>query len=166
VAGHLGVSPVDVIGPRGHPGCVRDGGVIRKVDAVTVPVPDLDAGLDFYGRVLGHRLAWRNDAVGQAGLQVADADSELVLTTRQSYEPNWLVDDVDACVEVFLDHGGELVQAPFDLPVGRAAVVRDPFGNTLVLVDLSKGRYTTGPDGDVTGVLKPAPEPATRPPEQ
>lgn len=136
---------------------MRGGGAFRKIDAVTVPVPDLDTGLDFYGRVLGHRTAWRNDAVGQAGLHLADADSELVLTTRQSYQPNWLVDDVPACVQVFLDHGGELVREPFDLPVGRAAVVRDPFGTLLVLVDLSKGRYTTGPDGAVTGVRDPDP---------
>jgi catechol 2,3-dioxygenase-like lactoylglutathione lyase family enzyme len=137
---------------------VREGGAFRKVDAVTVPVPDLDLGLDFYCGVLGHRLAWRNDAVGQAGLLVADGDSELVLTTRQTYEPNWLVDDVAACVQVFLDHGGELAREPFDLPVGRAAVVRDPFGNPLVLVDLSRGRYTTSPTGDVTGVRTPPPD--------
>jgi predicted enzyme related to lactoylglutathione lyase len=153
---------LDVVAPDAHALCVRDGGVFRNVDAVTVPVPDLDVGLDFYCRVLGHRLAWRNDLVGQAGLHVADGDGELVLTTRQRYEPNWLVDDVTACVEVFLGHGGELVQAPFDLPVGRGAVVRDPFGNVLVLVDLSKGRYTTGPTGDVTGVASPEPDPNSR----
>jgi catechol 2,3-dioxygenase-like lactoylglutathione lyase family enzyme len=133
---------------------MREGGAFRNIDAVTVPVPDLDAGLRFYCGVLGHRLAWRDDAVGQAGLRVADGDGELVLTTVQAYEPNWLVDDVAACVEVFRRHGGELVRA-FDLPVGRAAVVRDPFGNRLVLVDLSRGRYTTGPAGDVTGVRPP-----------
>ncbi len=145
---------------------MREGGAFRAVDAVTVPVPDLDVGLDFYGRVLGHRLAWRNDAVGQAGLRIADGDSELVLTTRQGYEPNWLVDDVADTVDVFLYHGGELVQAPFDLPVGRAAVVRDPFGNPIVLVELSKGRYLTGPTGDVTGVRTPAPDPRSRPGRQ
>ena len=35
---------------------------------MTVPVPDLDAGLRYYGQALGHRLIWRNDAVGHAGL--------------------------------------------------------------------------------------------------
>jgi predicted enzyme related to lactoylglutathione lyase len=116
--------------------------MFRRVDAVTVPVPDLEAGLRFYGRALGHRLKWRNDAVGQAGLELPDGDSELVLTTRQNYEPNWLVDSVDEAVETLTGHGGDLVASPFDIPVGRAAVVRDPFGNTLVLVDLSKGTYT------------------------
>ena len=41
---------------------------------------------------------------------------------------------------------------PFDIPVGRVAVVADPFGNTLVLLDLSRGRYVTDDAGTVTGV--------------
>jgi hypothetical protein len=31
-------------------------------------------------------------------------------------------------------------------------VAADPFGNILVLVDLSKGRYATASTGNVTGV--------------
>jgi predicted enzyme related to lactoylglutathione lyase len=120
---------------------MTEGGLFRRVDAVTVPVPDLEAGLRFYGEVLGHRLIWRNDAVGQAGLRLPDGDSELVLTTEQDYQPNWLVDSVEDAVGILAGGGGEVVVAPFDIPVGRAAVVRDPFGNPLVLVDLSAGPY-------------------------
>ncbi len=126
---------------------MTEGGLFRRVDAVTVPVPDLDAGLRFYGQALGHRLIWRNDAVGQAGLRLPDGDSELVLTTEQDYQPNWLVDSVEDAVGILVGHGGEVVVAPFDLPVGRAAVVRDPFGNPLVLVDLSRGPYPTPIEG-------------------
>jgi hypothetical protein len=39
-----------------------------------------------------------------------------------------------------------------DIPVGRLVKVADPFGNSLVLLDLSKGTFQTGPDGTVTGV--------------
>ena len=46
--------------------------LLRKIDAVTVPVPDLDAGLRFYRDSLGHELRWRNDRVGQAGLALAN----------------------------------------------------------------------------------------------
>jgi catechol 2,3-dioxygenase-like lactoylglutathione lyase family enzyme len=80
--------------------------LLRKVDAVTVPVPDLDAGLAFYVDGLGHRLLWRNDALGQAGLAVGEADTEVVLTTRQGYAPTWLVDDVPQAVERFRAAGG------------------------------------------------------------
>jgi predicted enzyme related to lactoylglutathione lyase len=136
--------------PDGQASRVSSGGVFRRVDAVCVPVPDLDAGLRFYGQALGHRLKWRNDAVGQAGLELPDGDSELVLTTRQRYEPNWLVDNVEDAVAHLVEHGSVLIAAPFDIPVGRAGVVRDPFGNTLVLVDLSRGTYAADPATDPT----------------
>lgn len=40
-------------------------GLPRYVDAVTIRVPDLDAGLAFYRDRLGHELIWRNDATGR-----------------------------------------------------------------------------------------------------
>lgn len=116
--------------------------LLRRVDAVQVPVPSLDEGIRFYVDGLGHRVKWRNDAVGQAGLELPDGDSELVLTEHLSYEPNWLVDDVQAAVATFTAAGGTVLRAPADIPVGRVVVVQDPFGNVLVLVDLSKGLYT------------------------
>ena len=128
------------------------GGLLRKVDAVTVRVPDLDVGLRFYVEALGHELRWRDDAIGQAGLALPDGDSELVLTTQHAYEPNWLVESADEALETFRANGGAVVVAPFDIPVGRLGVVTDPFGNTLVLLDLSKGTYVVDPDSRVTGV--------------
>jgi catechol 2,3-dioxygenase-like lactoylglutathione lyase family enzyme len=44
------------------------GPLLRYLDAVTIPVPDLDEGMAFYCGVLGHDLLWRNDTLGQAGL--------------------------------------------------------------------------------------------------
>lgn len=126
--------------------------LLRKVDAVTVRVPSIDEGLAFYRDRLEHALRWRNDAIGQAGLALPDSDTELVLTTSQSYEPNWLVESVDAAVERFITSGGEVVVPPTSLPVGRLAVVRDPFANVLVLLDLSTGTYETDPTGNVTGI--------------
>jgi predicted enzyme related to lactoylglutathione lyase len=128
--------------------------VFRKVDAVTVPVPDLEAGLAFYRDALGHELLWRNDELGQVGLRLAASDSELVLTTALAYEPTGLVSSADEAAAAVVSGGGQLREA-FDIPVGRIAVVEDPFGNRLVLVDLSKGLYTTGEDGTVTGVSPP-----------
>lgn len=126
--------------------------VLKYIDAITVPVPSLDAGLAFYQSELGHELLWRNDELGQAGLRLPGGDTELVLATRQRYEPNWLVDSADEASVRIVEAGGRMVSEPFDIPVGRIAVVADPFGNELVLVDLSKGRYRTGADGYVTGI--------------
>ena len=127
--------------------------LLRKVDAVTFRVPDLDTGISFYVDRLGHPLRWRNDAVGQAGVGVPESDTEIVLTTQQGYEPNWLVDSADDAATAIEAAGGRVLSPPFDIPVGRVAVVADPFDNVLVLVDLSKGRYATDGDGNVTAVV-------------
>ena len=135
---------------------MRSDPLFLKVDAVTIPVPDLDAGLSFYRGSLGHDLLWRNDEVGQAGLALPDSDAEIVLTTREGYAPNWLVSDADQAAEVIVAAGGTMLTEPFDIPVGRLTVVADPFGNVLVLVDLLRGRYVTDAAGLVTRI---APEP-------
>jgi predicted enzyme related to lactoylglutathione lyase len=126
--------------------------LLRTVDAVTVRVPDLDRGLQFYRDRLGHELVWRDDELGQAGLRLPDGDTELVLSTRLEPAPNWLVASVDDAVERMVAAGGAVLVDPAPIPVGRLAVVADPFGNPLVLLDLSAGRYTTDESGRVTGV--------------
>lgn len=128
--------------------------VLRKVDAVTIRVPDLDSGLAFYRDKLGHELLWRNDEIGQAGLALPESETEIVLATGLDYAPTWLVADADEAAMAIAEAGGELRSAPFDVPVGRCAVVADAFGNQLVLIDLSRGLYETDGNGSVTGVAK------------
>jgi predicted enzyme related to lactoylglutathione lyase len=126
--------------------------LLQSVDAITVPVPDLDAGLRFYRDALGHELRWRHDELGQAGLRLPGSSTELVLSTDLNYEPDWLVASADQAAAAIEAAGGRIVTEPFDIPVGRVAVVADPFGNVLVLVDLSRGRYVTDENGAVTSV--------------
>jgi lactoylglutathione lyase len=76
--------------PRSH-------GLLRKVDCVQIPVPDLDSGLAFYRDRLGHELIWRGETA--AGLRLADSDSEIVLQTVRPYpEVDFLVDSADQAV--------------------------------------------------------------------
>lgn len=133
---------------------MRTSALLLQVDAVTVPVPDLDSGLGFYRDRLGHAPLWRNDSIGQAGLQLPDSDTEIVLSTRHEYAPNWTVASADAAARDIVAAGGQVLSGPFDIPVGRVAVVADPFGNVLVLIDLSKGRYATDEAGSVTGIVR------------
>ncbi len=113
--------------------------LLRAVDCVTVPVPDLDTGLAYYRDALHQPLLWRNDDVGQAAVGLPDGDTELVLTTRQTYAPGWLVSSADAAAAAMCAVGARMVSEPVDIPVGRLVVVADPFGNELVLLDLSNG---------------------------
>ena len=131
--------------------------LLQKVDAVQVPVPDLDTGLRFYRDSLGQELRWRDDQIGQAGLGMPGSDTEIVLSAQLDYEPNWLVASADEAARIIVSAGGKMIAGPSEIPVGRVAVVADPFSNMLVLVDLSKGRYVTGEAGRVTGVAREQP---------
>ena len=50
-----------------------------------------------------------------------------------------MVDDVDAALAVWTSAGGTVEVAPFEIQIGRCAVVDDSFGNRRILVDSSKG---------------------------
>ena len=124
--------------------------LFRKLDNLLLRVADLDAAVSFYRDRLGHRVLWRSeDAVGFA---LPDTDAELVCHLRIGPETDVLVDNVEDAFAVFLSAGGERVEPPFDIAIGRCARVRDPFGNELTLLDQSKGRLATDAEGRVTGV--------------
>ncbi len=40
---------------------------------------------------------------------------------------------------------------PFDIAIGRAVIVEDPWGNRMVMLDNSKGRLLTDDEDNVTG---------------
>ena len=127
-----------------------NGPLFRKLDNLLLRVADLDAAVAFYGARLGHQVLWRSeDAVGFA---LPDTDAELVVHLHIGPETDVLVEDTDRAFQLFLSAGGEAVEAPFDIAIGRCARVRDPFGNVLVILDQSKGRLATDADGRVTGV--------------
>jgi catechol 2,3-dioxygenase-like lactoylglutathione lyase family enzyme len=123
---------------------------IRNVDAVMLRVPDLDQGLAFYRDHLGHRLLWRSQ--DRCGLAMAGSETELVLSTGLGPETDLKVESVDEAAASFITGGGRIVAGPEEIPIGKLVVVADPFGNQLVLLDSSKGRYRVDDAGEVLGV--------------
>lgn len=126
--------------------------LIRKVDCVRLYVPDLEAGLAFYRGQLGHELIWRTGTA--AGLRLPESEAELVLQTEeQRQEVDLLVDSADEAAARVEQAGGKVIVPPFDIQIGRCVVLEDPWGNPLVLLDLSKGLLKTDADGNVIGHL-------------
>jgi predicted enzyme related to lactoylglutathione lyase len=124
--------------------------LIGGVDAVLVRAPSLDEGLAFYRDALGHALLWRT--ADAAGLAMGDGGVELVLATGQRPGSDLLVESIEEAMRTFEVSGGSVESGQFEIPVGRGVVVADPFGNKLVLLELSKGSYVTDDEGNVTGV--------------
>ena len=127
--------------------------LFQNLDCFGVQVPDIDEALGFYQRELGHQLLWRTPT--SAGLAFGDAGQmpELVLhTDTWAIAAAIKVDSVGGAVERFVASGGTLVEPPSEIAIGWLAVVADPWGNELVLLDSTKGELKTDGDRNVVGV--------------
>lgn len=84
-----------------------------------------------------------------------DTDCEIVLQTeREGLEVDLLVDSVDQAARRFEAAGGKVIVPPFEIQIGRCAVISDPWNNELVVLDMSKGRLVTDTDGNILGNAK------------
>lgn len=121
--------------------------LIRKVDCVSLLVRDLEEAVVFYRDRLGHDLVWRTPSA--VDLRLPETDAELVLHTEPTRPPaaELLVAAVPDAVARFEAAGGVLVFGPFEIQIGLCAVVADPWGNQLVLLDMSKGPLHTDEHG-------------------
>lgn len=119
--------------------------LLQKVDAVLVRVPSIEQGLAFYTDGLGQKLLWRTKTMAAVEL----GDSELVLTTELDPEVDLLVDSVPGAVRIMSAAGATVLAKPRSIDVGMVAVMCDPFGNTITLVDLSAGVHVTDDAGNV-----------------
>ena len=124
--------------------------LIQKIDCIRLYVADLDKGLAFYRDKLGHELIWRSE--NQVGLRIPGSQAEIVLHTEpQPPEIDFSVGATEEAVARFEKAGGTIVVPPFDIQIGRCAVVRDPWGNQFVLLDSNKGALVTDDEGNVIG---------------
>jgi len=79
-----------------------------------------------------------------------------------------LVEAVPEALARFQQAGRVVISGPFDIQIARCAVVADPWGNQLILLDISKGAPAdrcSGERGWPTGLLsgrrrRPAQRPA------
>ena len=116
--------------------------LFTNVDCLGIQVPDLDDALSFYRDKLGHELLWRNET--SAGLSFADGQKmpELVLHTDPwSIAAAIKVESVPEAIERFVSSGGSVLEPSSEIPIGRLAVVSDPWNNHLVILDSSKGEF-------------------------
>ncbi|MBC8498269.1 VOC family protein [Candidatus Bathyarchaeota archaeon] len=127
--------------------------LFKRIDCVRLPVSDLESGLSFYRDNLGLELIWRTE--DSAGLRLPNDESEIVLYTEdRGEEIDITVESADEAARSFESARGEVVVQPFDIGIGRCVVVKDPWGNELVLLDNSKGRLVTDAGLNVVGVDK------------
>ena len=124
--------------------------MFQKVDCIRVHVPSIESALKFYRDELGLELVWKRGS-SEVGLKMGDSDTELVLVAKnlKGAEVDLLVKSADLVSKTFEELGGNVIVPPFDIAVGRCAVVQDPWENDFVVLDMSKGPLKTNSKGDV-----------------
>ena len=122
--------------------------MLRKIDCVMIRVEDVDKAADYYARVFGLKPLWSGDDA--VGLVFPESDAEIVLHNDPNLpspvEVHYLVDDVVAAVAEYTAQGCAMLVEPFDITIGKCAVIQDPFGTRLCILDMTKGARASNLD--------------------
>jgi lactoylglutathione lyase len=117
--------------------------LLRKIDCVMVRVDDLDAARKFYEEVLGLTPLWSDEQ--SVALGMPESEAEIVLHNNpdipRDCSVHYLVENVTDAVAQLGATGCQVIVAPFEVRIGKCAVVADPFGNMLNLIDMTKGPF-------------------------
>lgn len=118
-------------------------------------VSDLDRAARFYETEMGMRRAWTDIEREQIGFVFPESESEIVIHRDPSIpspDLSFLVDDVVAFCDEQRWRGHVVRREPLDVRCGKLAVLEDPDGNLVQIIDLSSfsgaARYD---DGRVSG---------------
>lgn len=131
------------------------GEVFKNIDCIELYVSDLAEGIDYYCGSMGLKLLWRTDT--SAGFGMENGVAEIVLQTERPFiSVDIKVESVVEAIKKIVEAGGTILEGPFDIPIGKCAVICDKWKNKYVILDMTKGRYTTDENGYVTGVSKDA----------
>ena len=118
--------------------------MLRKIDCVMIRVNDVEAAANYYTDVFGLHPLWSSE--DSIGLVFPETDAEIVLHRNpdipSSVEVHYLVDDVVTAVATYLAQGCHLLVEPFDIAIGKCAVIADPFGTRLCILDMTRGPLT------------------------
>lgn len=127
---------------------------------------DADAAARFYGAVVGwtfsppmpggmdYRMIQRGDG-GNAGGVLALTGEMQAGGARPTWLPYLHAADVDAEVAAIFAEGGESLMPATDLPVGRIAMVKDPQGVVIYLMNPVPPPGMEGMESDVFSVTEP-----------
>lgn len=124
------------------------------VDCIELYTPNIKEGIEYYCNTLGMKVIWKTES--SAGLGLSEGITEVVLQNeRKELIVDFKVDSVVEAVKDIENAGGQVIYGPFDIPIGKCAVVRDPWCNKYVILDTTKGTYITDDEGNIIGQNEP-----------
>jgi len=120
--------------------------MIKRIWDITLTVADLTRAVDFYGNILG--LQKKCQFHNYAGFDCGGVEIGIkTWAGRERFREGeaclgLLVDDLDAIMDRLRSKGVQTIRPPDDVPWGaRTAIIADPDGNRLQLVQIYWGKY-------------------------
>lgn len=114
---------------------------LLKIDNIMYRVKDLEEGERFYREVLGLKKVWEDKERKMIGFQLEQSDSEIVIQNNpdlSDFELSYLVENVEEFIKEREGQGLKVASGPIDVRTGKYAVLEDPDGNKIPIIDLTK----------------------------
>jgi catechol 2,3-dioxygenase-like lactoylglutathione lyase family enzyme len=113
---------------------------LLKIDNVMYRVSNLKKSEDFYTKILGLKKAWEDSVAKMIGFTFEHSDSEIVIHMNPNIPKgdfSYLVNDVVAFCNEVKNQGYNVLLEPIDVRPGKYAVLVDPDGNEIPIIDLT-----------------------------
>lgn len=128
--------------------------LFKYVDCIQFYTPDLQEGMQYYCNSLGMKVIWKSDT--SIGLGMQEGITEIVIQNeRNDQEIDIKVESVIDAISDIEKAGGQIICGPFDIKIGKCAVVKDPWNNQYVILDSTKGTFITDDEGNIIGHNEP-----------
>jgi len=114
---------------------------LLKIDSIMFCVSDLEKSAKFYESVLGLKVGWTDKEEGMIGFLFPESDSEIVIHRDPNLPTpsfSFLVRNVEKFCDEYKRRGYRIAREPFEVRCGKFAVLADPDGNELPIIDLTK----------------------------
>ena len=114
---------------------------LRKVGSIMYTVKDLAISEAFSTDVMGMTKVWEDTDRGMMGFLLKDSDSEVVIHTSDELPPfsyNFLVDNVRQFCDEHRRRDYKIAFGPIKVRSGNYAVLVDPDGNRIPIIDLTE----------------------------
>jgi len=114
---------------------------LKKIDCIMFYVTDLVKAAKFYEEVLGLKGGWFDQKEEIIGFLLPNTESKIVLhkdTTLPNPDISFQVDNVDCFCDYYLNREYKVELEPIEVRYGKYAVLLDPDGNKIPIIDLTK----------------------------
>ncbi|MBI3305046.1 VOC family protein [Candidatus Parcubacteria bacterium] len=104
-------------------------------------VSDLEKARLFYQNVLGLKKVWEDKDAQMIGFVFEQSDSEIVIHNNSDipkFDYSYLVEDVVKFCDEYQERGYKPILEPIDVRPGKYAILADPDGNEIPIIDLTK----------------------------